>query len=216
MGSVLIFVNCYLIAGSLKLTIFTCLMLILWQRYVSRSYHEIFPVFFEKTTRIGLIFFCSSFRAATLVRRTKGENRRGRSQPLRCGRQRWYGGTRGGETGESAEKQLPTHRVATPWHHTEHTPPTQLLPQHIALFLLRSLTPLVYFLQWWTDLCMPLLDHQQDWCCGFKMFLDCMTWVQRDGAAKDNRRQAHSETKLYVFASSLTLKITVSKSVSIL
>lgn len=61
-------------------------------------------------------------RAATLVRRMKGENRRGRSHPLRCGRQRWYGGTRGrghrGVSGEAAPQAMTTPR------HTAAHPPT--------------------------------------------------------------------------------------------
>ena len=75
------------------------------------------------------------FRAATLVRRTKGENRRGKSHPLRCDRQRWYGGTRGRETGESAAKQLLTRDTTSS--HSAH-PPTftaQLLRHFSFLFL---------------------------------------------------------------------------------
>lgn len=51
------------------------------------------------------------------------------------------------------------HAVTTPGHHTRHTPP----PQHFSFisscrFVTTSLKPLFYFLLWWTDLCMPLLD----------------------------------------------------------
>lgn len=112
------------------------------------------------------------------MRRTKGENRRGRSHPLRCDRQRWYGGTRGREAGESAEKQLPTHWVTTPWHHTRHIPPTPLL-LHFSFFpflsSFRKLTPRVYFLLWWTDLCMPFLDsaHQSGSIFWKNVFLFC-------------------------------------------
>lgn len=63
------------------------------------------------------------FRAVTLVRRTKGEIRRGRSQPLRCNRQNWYGGTRGRETGGVSGEATPhrhtmtSHSAQTPHHH---------------------------------------------------------------------------------------------------
>lgn len=53
-------------------------------------------------------FLSSPYRAATLVRRTKGE-KRGRSHPLRCGRLSWYGGIQGkGDTGVS-EEAAPAH-----------------------------------------------------------------------------------------------------------
>lgn len=142
-----------------------------------------------------MFYVSSTSRAVTLVRKTKGENRRGRSHPLRCDRQRWYGGTRGrGHRGVSGEAA--PHAVITPGHHTQHTPPNPPLLQHFSFFLFlsfltSSLTPLVYFLLWWTDLCMPLLDssHQSYQCCGLNLFylLNCMTWVQRDGAAKDDK-----------------------------
>lgn len=149
-----------------------------------------------------LMFYVSSTsRAVTLVRKTKGENRRGRSHPLRCDRQRWYGGTRGrGHRGVSGEAA--PHAVITPGHHTQHTPPNPPLLQHFSFFLFlsfltSSLTPLVYFLLWWTDLCMPLLDsiHQSYQCCGLNLFylLNCMTWVQRDGAAKDDKMKPRSK-----------------------
>lgn len=118
------------------------------------------------------------FRAATLVRRTKGENRRGRSLPLRCDRQRWYGGTRGrGHRGVSGEAT--PHAVTTPGHHTRHTPPHQ--PRHhIHLLPLpvfsQSLTYTTYSLQWWTDLCMSFTELS--WINVTVFF--CMTWGQRD------------------------------------
>lgn len=111
------------------------------------------------------------------------------------------GGPGEGDTGESAEKQLPTQ-----WSHQGITlstpPPNPPLLQHFSFFLFlsfltSSLTPLVYFLLWWTDLCMPLLDsiHQSYQCCGLNLFylLNCMTWVQRDGAAKDDKMKPRSK-----------------------
>lgn len=111
------------------------------------------------------------------------------------------GGPGEGDTGESAEKQLPTQ-----WSHQGITlstpPPNPPLLQHFSFFLFlsfltSSLTPLVYFLLWWTDLCMPLLDssHQSYQCCELNLFylLNCMTWVQRDGAAKDDKMKPRSK-----------------------
>lgn len=127
-------------------------------------------VHFDPIPWLGVTFtFPSLCRAATLVRRTKGENRRGRSHPLRCGRQRWYGGTRGGDTGGVSGEAAP-HAVTTPGHHTLHIPPHTHTPCHnisffsdlFLSFLTSSLTPVVYFLLWWTDLCMPLLAQQSD------------------------------------------------------
>ena len=85
--------------------------------------------------------------------------------------------------------------------HSAH-PPNPTLLQHFSFFLFlsfltSSLTPLVYFLLWWTDLCMPLLDssHQSYQCWGLNLFylLNCMTWVQRDGAAKDDKMKPRSK-----------------------
>lgn len=110
------------------------------------------------------------FRAVILVRRTKGENRRGRSHPLRCDRQRWYGGTRGRETGgvsgEAAPYALSDHTKTS---HSAHPPDTPLLLQHFRRFS-RSLTSLVYFLLW-TDLCMPFLDSAHHWDQCYKLNL---------------------------------------------
>lgn len=90
-----------------------------------------------------LMFYVSSTsRAVTLVRKTKGENRRGRSHPLRCDRQRWYGGTRGrGHRGVSGEAA--PHAVITPGHHTQHTPPTHLC-YNISLFFSSCLFSLLH------------------------------------------------------------------------
>lgn len=68
-------------------------------------------------------------------------------------------GTRGRDTGESAEKQLPMQ-----WPHHDITPGTPPHP-NISLFIsscpiATSFTPLFNFLLWWTDLCMPLLDSK--------------------------------------------------------
>lgn len=101
------------------------------------------------------------------------------------------------------------HAVTTPGHHTRHTPPhPHTLLQHFFFylslsFLTSSLKPVVYFLLWWTDLCMPLLAQQSDQCYGLFLFylLPCMTWVQRDGAAKDNKMKPRFKTNLWVFAS---------------
>lgn len=121
----------------------------------------------------------------------------------------WWGGRRGRTGGGGASLWGATDRdgmggpgegnrgisgEATPYaewpHHdiTLGTPPHNIFFSFSSCLYSRSLTSLVYFLLWWTDLCMPLLDsaHQLDQCCGLNLshFLNCMTWVQRDGAAK--------------------------------
>lgn len=119
-------------------------------------------------TLLSLISSPSPRRAATLVRKTKGENKMGRNHPLRCGRQRWYGGnqgmgTRGWGAGEGHSRRPPPHHAVnhTRTRQSAHPPPplttrhqqhsslTHFLPSRARCFLL--LLP-------WTDLCMPLLD----------------------------------------------------------
>lgn len=161
---------------------------------------EIFLLISEKSVllnpfpRSHIVFFLNLFtspsRAATLVRRTKGESRRGRSRPLRCDRQRRYGGAWGRETGEPTEKPLPTHWVTTPSQHTPHTPPAATVSLPVFFFSLLALTPLcLIFLLRWTDLCMPLLDSvakESRRCCGLNFcfpasiaWLECREMVRR-------------------------------------
>lgn len=107
-------------------------------------------------------------RAATLVRKTKGENKMGRSHPLRCGRQRWYGGNQGmGTRGRGCWRSLlrppapHTMQRTTVGHDTRHPPPRAPPPPTTLLTVthfLPSRARCLLFLLGWTDLCMPLLD----------------------------------------------------------
>lgn len=99
-----------------------------------------------------------------------------------------------GDRGVSGEA---TPQAVTPRHHTRHSPPPQLFFS-LPVFFSCSLTPLVDFLLWWTDLCMPLLDSCPSVGSMLRtqfvlFFLNCMTWVQRDGAAKDNKMKPRSK-----------------------
>lgn len=160
-------------------------------------------VHFDPIPWLGVTFtFPSLCRAATLVRRTKGENRRGRSHPLRCGRQRWYGGTRGGDTGGVSGEAAP-HAVTTPGHHTLHIPPphTHLVTTFLFFLISFYLFSLPHLHQLFTSCyggltcaCLCWLNSQTNITDSFWFFLlNCMTWVQRDGPTKDNKMKPRSK-----------------------
>lgn len=140
-------------------------------------------------TFTNFLLSSSPRRAATLVRKTKGENKMGRNHPLRCGRQRWYGGNQGmGTRGELAKitAAAPPTRSEPHQDTTLGTPPPHPSPPPTTLLSLTScqVVPVVYSSCSGGLTCACLCWTQQsDQCNG----LNCMTWVQREGAAKDNK-----------------------------
>lgn len=121
-----------------------------------------------------LTLHISPCRAATLVRRTKGERRGARSHPLRCDRQRWYGGAWGWGHGSQRSQQLQLQLLPR----TEWTRPEPLHPAHsmtlaVSLILFSVSTSPSLFVQYllWTDLCTPLLDLS---LCLFNSLFSCL------------------------------------------
>lgn len=153
--------------------------------------------------RAALLSLIPSFlllhrRAATLVRKMKGENKMGRSHPLRCGRQRWYGGNQGigdtggrGRVGGGCRRRLPfapPPRSEPQQDMTLGTPPPPPTPNTTN----NTSHNHSLFAKWCpshsscsgglTCACLCWTQQSDQW-----NELNCMTGVQREGPAKDNK-----------------------------